>query len=74
MAAWQKAEPPLAPIGLHACRHTFASMLIASGANAKALSTVMGHASIAITFDRYGHLMPGGEEEVGRLLGTWLDG
>jgi hypothetical protein len=43
-----------------------------SGANAKALSVVMGHASILITFDRYGKPMPGGEVEVGRLLAELL--
>lgn len=62
----------LTPITLHECRHTCASLLIAAGANAKALSVVMGHASITITFDRYGHLMPGGVDEVGRLLGDYL--
>lgn len=63
----------LHPIGLHECRHTFASFMIAAGANAKALSVVMGHGSITITFDVYGKLMPGGEAEVGRLLGAYLD-
>lgn len=62
--AWEQHTP----IGLHECRHTFASFMIDAGANAKALSVVMGHASITITFDTYGHLMPGGEQEVGRLL------
>ena len=62
------------PIGLHECRHTFASLMIAAGCNAKALSVVMGHESIGITFDRYGKLMPGGEAEVGRLLSTYLTG
>lgn len=37
--------------------------MIAAGVNAKALSTYMGHASIQITYDRYGHLMPGNEAE-----------
>jgi len=64
----------LTPIGLHEARHTFASLLIAAGANAKALSVCMGHESITITFDRYGKLMPGGEQEVGYLLGAYLDG
>lgn len=35
--------------------------MIAAGVNAKALSTFMGHATIAITLNRYGHLMPGSE-------------
>ena len=47
------------PITLHECRHSFASLMIAAGVNAKALQTFMGHANISITFDRYGHLMPG---------------
>jgi hypothetical protein len=33
-------------------RHTFASLMIAAGVNAKALSTYLGHSAVAITFDR----------------------
>lgn len=36
--------------------------MIAAG-NAKALSVYMGHSSIVVTLDRYGHLMPGNEGE-----------
>jgi len=32
----------------------------------------MGHASIQITFDRYGHLMPGAMKEAVELLDTFL--
>jgi hypothetical protein len=42
--------------------------MIAAGINAKALSTYMGHASVVITYDLYGHLMPGNEAKAGRLL------
>jgi hypothetical protein len=56
---WQNAN--LEQFGLHEARHTFASMMIAADVNAKALSTYMGHSSITITLDRYGHLMPGNE-------------
>jgi len=69
--AWAAAG--LAPIGLHECRHTFASFIIAAGVNAKVLSTYMGHASVTITFDRYGHLMPGNEAEAARLLDRYLE-
>jgi integrase len=48
--------------------------MIAAGVNAKALSTFMGHSSIRVTFDLYGHLMPGTEAEAAALLGTFLDG
>jgi integrase len=46
--------------------------MIAAGVNAKALSTYMGHSSITITMDRYGHLMPGNEEEAAGLLNNYL--
>lgn len=62
------------PITLHEARHTFASLMIAAGVNAKALSTYMGHSSITITFDRYGHLIPGNEGEAAELLDVYLAG
>jgi integrase len=40
--------------------------------NAKALSTYMGHASITITLDRYGHLMPGNEGDAADRLDAYL--
>ena len=59
---------------LHQARHTYASFMIAAGVNAKALSSFMGHASITVTFDLYGHLMPGSEAEGAALLDAYLDG
>jgi integrase len=80
LIAWKSANknrrlaglPELEPIALHECRHTFASLMIAAGVNAKALSVYMGHASVTITLDRYGHLFPGNEEEAAGLLDTYL--
>ncbi|MFL5891318.1 MAG: tyrosine-type recombinase/integrase [Solirubrobacterales bacterium] len=69
--AWGDAK--LEPLGLHEARHTFASMMIAAGVNAKALSGYLGHANIAITFDRYGHLMPGSEAEARDRLNSYLE-
>jgi integrase len=46
--------------------------MIAAGVNLKALSTFMGHATISITLDRYGHLMPGSEAEAAALLDAYL--
>jgi len=48
-------------------------MMIAAGVNAKALSTFMGHANISITMDRYGHLMPGSEEEAAKRMDDYLE-
>ena len=47
--------------------------MIAAGVNAKALSTYMGHSSITITLDRYGHLMPGNEAEAAGMLEAYLE-
>ena len=69
--AWNAAG--LNRITLHECRHTFASLMIAAGVNAKALSTFMGHANISITLDRYGHLMPGSEAEAAGMLDSYLE-
>jgi integrase len=69
--AWTAAK--LDRITLHEARHTYASLMIAAGINAKALSTYMGHANISITLDRYGHLMPGNEAEAAALLDAYLD-
>ena len=70
LAAWENAK--LKPIGLHECRHTFASMLIAAGVNAKAITEAMGHATITMTFDWYGRLMPGGRDEARERVDRYL--
>jgi hypothetical protein len=46
--------------------------MIATGVNAKALSTFIGHANISITLDRYGQLMPGSEGEAAELRNSCL--
>jgi integrase len=46
--------------------------MIAAGVNAKALTTYLGHSSVQVTLDRYGHLMPGNEEEAAGLLDAYL--
>jgi integrase len=43
-------------VGLHTLRHTFASLLINAGESIKYVSRQLGHASIHITADTYGHL------------------
>jgi integrase len=62
----------LEPITLHEARHTCASLLIAAGVNAKALSVIMGHSTISMTFDTYGHLMPGGLDEARAATDAYL--
>lgn len=42
----------------HDLRHTCAALLIAQGAHPKEIQERMGHSTIRLTFDRYGHLFP----------------
>lgn len=62
----------LRPITMHHCRHTFASLLIDSGANPKAIQEFMGHSKIQTTFDVYGHLLPGSRDEVRKRMDAYL--
>ncbi|SLM49226.1 putative Phage integrase [Nitrospira japonica] len=45
-------------VRLHDLRHTFASQLIEQGAYPKYIQEQLGHASITMTMDTYGHLFP----------------
>ena len=46
-------------IRLHDLRHTFGSLLIQNGASIVYVKEQMGHSSIQVTVDIYGHLIPG---------------
>jgi integrase len=56
--------------GLHAFRHFFASWCINRRADggrelpAKSVQALLGHSSIVMTLDRYGHLFPRGDDRV----------
>ena len=52
----------------HALRHTAASLAIASGAGVLTIQRMLGHASAAMTLDRYGHLMGDELDAVARQL------
>jgi integrase len=53
--------------GLHSLRHFFASWIIEQGFTAKKLQALLGHSSIQMTFDRYGHLFPNLEDDHNRF-------
>ncbi len=68
--AWEAAS--LERITLHECRHTFASLLIAAGENPKAVQEFLGHSTITITFDLYGHLFPGSRDEARARMDIYI--
>jgi integrase len=65
--AWRAAE--LDALTLHEARHTYASLMIAAGVGFKQLQTYMGHSSITVTLDRYGHRAGRGRASARRALG-----
>lgn len=56
----------------HALRHLYASLMAAAGVPLERLSRYMGHSSIAVTFDTYGHLFPGDEVADATLQEAYL--
>ena len=52
---------------MHDLRHTFASQLLQGGASLAYVRDQLGHSSISVTADLYGHLQPSAEY----CLGGW---
>lgn len=52
----------------HDLRHTYASLLIDQGEHPKYFQVQMGHSSIKVTMDTYGHLMKAVNREASRRL------
>lgn len=48
----------LSPLRFHDLRHTAVALLIGQGAHPKLIQSRLGHSSIQVTLDRYGHLLP----------------
>ena len=62
------ARAGLPRLRFHDLRHFFASMLIAQGESAKYVCDQMGHSSIQVTFDTYGHLFPNSRGSAAKKL------
>jgi integrase len=50
-------------VRFHDLRHTFATLLIQQGEGLAYIKEQMGHSSIKVTVDIYGHLVPGGNRQ-----------
>ncbi|MBZ5496655.1 MAG: site-specific integrase [Acidobacteriia bacterium] len=57
------AKAKLRRIRFHDLRHTFASLLIQNGESLAYVKEQLGHSSIKITVDVYGHLVPGANRQ-----------
>jgi integrase len=86
-AGWRPVRPDVgdetSPLGVEdgevdragaaRARHSAASMWIASGLPVKAVSELIGHASVPITLDRYGHLLPAALDDAAAAFAAYLD-
>jgi integrase len=68
------AVSDLPRITLHGLRHSHTTHLLASGMNPRLVSARLGHASVAFTLDRYGHVMPGQQAEAAAAVAALVDG
>lgn len=68
------AVAPVWRIGrhLHELRHTGASLMLAQGTDLSVVSEVLGHPSVAITKDVYGHLVEGQKRAAAQLMSSAL--
>jgi integrase len=55
-------------VRIHDLRHTCVSLLIAQGEHPKSIQEHLGHSSIQVTIDRYGHLFPDESERLAEAL------
>jgi integrase len=73
-------KPALARAGLSSemrlydLRHSHATLLLHRGVNVKAVSARLGHASAAMTLDRYAHALPAAESQAIAALDAVLGG
>ena len=57
-------------VRFHDLRHSFASLLLQNGESPVYVKDQMGHSSIQVTVDLYGHLIPGGNKQAVDRLDT----
>jgi integrase len=58
---------------LDEARHSCASYLAASGIGIKDLTVILGHSSVTVSLDRYGHLFEGAMAHMGDQINAWLE-
>ncbi|MBV9453907.1 MAG: site-specific integrase, partial [Rubrobacter sp.] len=62
----------LPDIRLHDLRHTCATLLLGRGVHPKLVQELLGHANIAMTLDRYSHVLPGMGDQTAAAMESLL--
>ena len=68
------ARAKLDRIRLHDLRHTAATLMLRAGVQLKVVSETLGHASIALTGDLYGHVLPSMQDEAASRMDALFRG
>jgi integrase len=58
-----RVGPDKPKYGMHSLRHAAASLFIEQGFSPKRVQALMGHSTIQMTFDTYGHLFAAAEDD-----------
>ena len=74
---WQACWGLLKEVGieenrLHDARHTVASLMLSAGVPIKTVQVTLGHSSIQMTADTYGHLMPDDADRAAEAIDRML--
>ncbi len=77
-AAYRKAKLMLKSLNLpnisfHDLRHTFATHAIASGVDAKTLSTILGHTNPSFTLDTYTHVTTDMQQKASNIIENFME-
>lgn len=77
-AAYRKAKLILKSLNLpnisfHDLRHTFATHAIASGVDAKTLSTILGHTNPSFTLDTYTHVTTDMQQKASNIIENFME-
>jgi integrase len=59
-------------IRFHDLRHTCATLMLSRGTDAKTVSDLLGHSTIAITLNTYGHVLPNMRERAADIMDAIL--
>jgi len=78
-SVYRRFQAALARAGLrrvrfHDLRHSFASLLIAQGIHPKVLQASLGHATIGVTMDTYGHLFADAQRDAATKMNAVFAG
>ena len=59
-------------IPFHGLRHTFATLAIQQGVDAKTVSSILGHYSAGFTLDTYTHVTGEMQKEAAQRMGSFM--